>query len=375
MRTKSRKKEEKPCQYEDCPHPAEQFHEFCRWHTALVDKSQDDTVKGQLEEMVRQRQSLQGFRLCQARLDGANLMGANLEDAILIGAHLEQANLSGARLDNSDLSTAHLQEAYLLGASLSDANLIGARLEGADLSGAKLHNTRLFKTKLFNTHLDPKSLEGTLPPKGGRGRQIFRHLWHETLLCKHTIEEKERDFHYARHIYRMLKNNARSLGDNEDVGWAYFREKQNERRAYLCWLRCYHQALREQSGWQKWGKVVGLGAKYIVKYVSSTFFNILYGYGERPWRIAGWGLVVLLFAAFLFTAFDLTVVESDALPVSTWDRFCSNLYFSVVTFTTLGYGDYTKPGWGRLIAGLESSLGILCVVFFSIAMAKRSSDR
>jgi len=365
----------KTCQYEDCPHPTEQFHEYCRWHTASVDKSRDDTVKTQLEEMVRNRQSLRGFQLSRARLEGANLMNANLEEANLIGAHLERANLSLARLDKADLSTAHLQEAYLLGASLKNADLTGARLEGVDLSGAKLHNTLLFKAKLFNTHLDLDSLEGTLPQKKGKVRQMLRHLWHETLSGKHTIDEKTGDYHYARHIYRMLKNNARSLGDNEDISWAYLKEKQNERRAYFHGLRCYHPALQQQAGWQKWLKVVALGAKYAVKYVSSFIFNLLYGYGERPWRIAGWGIIVIFFAAFLFTTFDLTAVEPNAVTVSTWDRYCSNLYFSVVTFTTLGYGDYTKPGWGRLVAGLESSLGILCVAFFSIAMAKRTSDR
>ena len=97
----------KTCQYEDCPHPAEQFHENCRWHTASVDKSRDDTVKAQLEEMVRNRQSLRGFQLSQVRLAGANLMNANLEEVNLIGAHLERANLSLARLDKADLSTAH----------------------------------------------------------------------------------------------------------------------------------------------------------------------------------------------------------------------------------------------------------------------------
>lgn len=366
---------EKLCRYENCPHPAEQFHEFCRWHAASVDKSRDDTVKAQLEEMVRNGQSLRGFQLSQARLEGANMTGTHLEDANLIGARLEKTNLSLARLDNSDLSTAHLQEAYLLGASLKNVDLTGARLEGADLSGAKLHNAHLFKTKLFNTHIDLDSLEGTLPLKGGRLRQMLRHLWHESLLGKHIIQEKTGDFHYARHIYRMLKNNARSLGDNEDVSWAYLKEKQNERRAYFRWLRCYHPTLQKQTGWQKWVKVVGLGIKYTVKYVSSAIFNLLYGYGERPWRIAGWGLVVLLLAAFLFTAFDLTVVELDSPTVSTWEKFCSNLYFSVVTFTTLGYGDYTKPGWGKLVAGLESSIGILCVVFFSVAVSKRTSDR
>ena len=300
-------------------------------------------------------------------------MGAHLEDAILTAAHLEKANLSGEHLDNADLSTAHLQEAYLLGASLANTNLIGSRLEGADLSGARLHNTRLFKAKLFNTHLDPKSLIGTLPPKKGKIPKMLRQFWHETFLDKRTIEEKEGDFHYARFIYRMLKNNARSLGENEDTSWAYFKEKQTERRTYFHWIRCYHRDLQKQTGWQKWFRILGLGTKYTLKYLSLFCVNLIYGHGERPWRIAVWGVVILFLSALLFTAFDLTIVDLESPTL--WEKFLSNLYFSVITFTTLGYGDYTKPGWGKLIAGLESYLGLFCIALFSIAVAKRTSDR
>lgn len=39
------------------------------------------------------------------------------------------------------------------------------------------------------------------------------------------------------------------------------------------------------------------------------------------------------------------------------DEFSTSLYFSIVTWTTLGYGDFTPPQDIRLVAGLEALLG------------------
>jgi voltage-gated potassium channel Kch len=56
-------------------------------------------------------------------------------------------------------------------------------------------------------------------------------------------------------------------------------------------------------------------------------------------------------------------VAYRALPsISTLDTFEKAMYFSVVTFTTLGYGDITLPQeeW-RMLSGIEALNGILLV--------------
>ena len=49
-------------------------------------------------------------------------------------------------------------------------------------------------------------------------------------------------------------------------------------------------------------------------------------------------------------------------PISSLDTFEKAMYFSVVTFTTLGYGDITLPEheW-RMLSGIEALNGILLV--------------
>ncbi|MDP7162721.1 MAG: potassium channel family protein [Phycisphaerae bacterium] len=48
------------------------------------------------------------------------------------------------------------------------------------------------------------------------------------------------------------------------------------------------------------------------------------------------------------------------------------IYFSTVTFTTLGYGDFRpKPGFFRLLAGTEAFLGVALMPLFIVDLARK----
>ena len=72
--------------------------------------------------------------LSGANLDGINFSGADLSGALMQGASLKQANLSGVQLIHADLRDANLREASLERANLLLADFTGADLKGADLS-------------------------------------------------------------------------------------------------------------------------------------------------------------------------------------------------------------------------------------------------
>ena len=49
----------------------------------------------------------------------------------------------------------------------------------------------------------------------------------------------------------------------------------------------------------------------------------------------------------------------------------NSLYFSVVTFTTLGYGDITPLGYSRLIAAFEAFCGSFSLALFVVVFVKK----
>jgi hypothetical protein len=68
------------------------------------------------------------------------------------------------------------------------------------------------------------------------------------------------------------------------------------------------------------------------------------------------GIVMLMFLASLVEIASWAVVY---LPIQALPDLETALYFSAVTFTSLGYGDVTlKPPW-RLLSALESANGVI----------------
>lgn len=52
-------------------------------------------------------------------------------------------------------------------------------------------------------------------------------------------------------------------------------------------------------------------------------------------------------------------------------KFGNALYFTIITFTTVGYGDITPLNWMKMAVGLESFLGILFTSSFVVSLSRR----
>lgn len=86
-------------------------------------------------------------------------------------------------------------------------------------------------------------------------------------------------------------------------------------------------------------------------------------------QIALFALCVVLVSAVFFRC---TAGGENGLKDNKGGNFGECLYFSVVTFTTVGYGELTPIGWGRLVAGIEVLAG-LCLT--ALLIGKVASER
>lgn len=82
-------------------------------------------------------------------------------------------------------------------------------------------------------------------------------------------------------------------------------------------------------------------------------------------------LLVLLFAA-LHRGFGLQTAAAELAPILDWDIA---LYFSLVTWTTLGYGDLQPMRELQLLAALEAFLGYTYLGLIVGLIANRLSGR
>ena len=85
-------------------------------------------------------------------------------------------------------------------------------------------------------------------------------------------------------------------------------------------------------------------------------------------QVFQWYLIFIFFFGYIYWGFSIPFSKDDnevalSLPHS--------IYFSVVTITTLGYGDISPSNlWGMLLTGIEVILGIITLGLFlnSISM-------
>ena len=126
---------------------------------------------------------LEGAALPEAHLEHAELINAHLRGARLVGAYVERADLRSAHLEQANLREAHFDFAFLPSAHLEKAQLTGAHFVSANLTGAHLENARLREADLTNADLQEANLEGaTLIRTNILGANLSRVRLKETIF-------------------------------------------------------------------------------------------------------------------------------------------------------------------------------------------------
>ena len=311
----------------------------------LPDDLSDVVLKGRdLRGAQLSGKDLSGRDLSGADLSGAKLMGANLRGAKLFGAklckaELLQANLSDADLSKCDAASAgfgnvDLRGALLFGANLKAATLTQSCLAGADLRAADLSNARLRETDLSGADLSRANLQGADLSQARVDRTRF-------FDC---------DLRHSR--LRGIRGHAAADWVGADVRDADFAGAYMARREIAD--QNYLHEFRNQN------RISGI--VYWIWWATSDC-------GRSISRWTGWIVFIVLAFAGLFET-----VRVDWGDHPTW---LSSIYYSVVTLTTLGYGDVIPASVGaQIIAMIEVFLGYVMLggllSIFSNKMARRA---
>ena len=322
-----------------------------------------------LEGADLEEDNLQSAYLKGANLQGAKLREAHLENADLLLAHLENAILEGAHLEGAKLRGAHLENAELWGAHLEGANLSGAHLEGAELWEAHLEGARLHEAHLENANLREAHLEGAkLREAHLENAELHRaHLENAYLEEAHLDGAKLRETHLENanltRAYLQDANFSRAIVDGKTLIWdCDINRKTKFAGVGLGNIRIYsneRQLLEyniRRMNWEEWYPKQHWSLRWLVR----KFWQISnYGFSTGRIITTFFGLAILFAIIYYFApslVADLHVTGNNVLD------FIRACYFSIVTMTTLGFGDMyaNRESWaGHILLIVQVLLGYI----------------
>lgn len=282
--------------------------------------------------------------LVDADLFGADLRGANLSDADLSQADLRDANLSGANLVRANLSgtickNANLSEVFAEAADFSGANLFHANLSDARMQKATFREADLTGADLSRADVRWSDLTGTiLRGVNLRDSRVYR----------------------TRYSRERLRDKCEGARVSECYGNARFRRDVHD-QDYIDALAAH---LKETYPKRNWRRVL-------------FRFWALIDYGRSFGRVAIPSLAAILLFALIYLIPGM--VEYNGEPLESYDlhiRFGTAIYFSTVTYTTLGFGDVTPRGLtGEFFVVLEVLLGYLTLGLLVAILANKVARR
>lgn len=309
-------------------------------HLEHIDLSNTDLSGALFHGASLEGANLKGSTFFHCDFTDANLKDANLSEAILVladftGANLENANLAktgvlslsesrknrrGPRFIDANLRHTNLHHAYCVGSDFSGANLDATQfsdtnleqatfaksdLSSLDFSRANLTNAKLQECLLRKTNMQQALLVGANLQRADLSQADLR----SADLTSTNIEHCKLDgLQYNRRSFFRGIRLVGSYGSSRFIRFAKDQEFIEEFReahplAYIVWLG-------------------------------------LTDCGRSMVRVALWSQVLsILFGLIYFS------LGPDAFQISNpdglkWSVF-TTIYYSVVTFTTLGFGDIT----------------------------------
>ncbi len=298
---------------------------LCKWHDPSVPKETAED-RAELEHWAHSNRSMEGFKLAHAQLDGVNLVN--------------RGKKTGYTMRNADLYHAHLRNAHLFHIDLNGSSLVKA-----DLSGANLNCADLRDCNLLGVNFDGAKLEHV-----EWGRQICQEVDALRALREGRRGQAMDLLSQAEEIYRNLRRCAEDRGHFDNAGFFFYKEMIMRRLQMPLYS----------------------AGRFLSKLV-----DVFCGYGEKPDRVIISALVLIFVCTIGF--FFLGIHHGEEIivfsPASTYQEnllsfgYCA--YYSVVTFTTLGYGDMTPFGWSRLLAAFEAFTGAFAISLFVVVFVKK----
>jgi uncharacterized protein YjbI with pentapeptide repeats len=156
------------------------------------------------------------------------------------------------------------------------------------------------------------------------------------------MEDENLSFKEMETIYRSLKQNMERHGDYSRAGEFYYREMEMRRK----------------------------GTKKKKERLLLELYRFLAGYGEFYWNTAAFSGIIILIFALLYGISDC--LQYSVRNPCIYQEIIDVVYFSFVTFTTLGLGDIRPlTSLGKVLVCFEAVIGAFMIAVFVVVFVRK----
>lgn len=339
---------------------------------------------------------LDGIDFSGADLSGAIFAGASLKQAILAKTHLVHANLMDACLQDAVLSHANLLLADFSGADLRKADLSfsttevekspghmsrGPRFKDANLQGADLHNSYHYISDFSGANLADANLSGTMLERANMSNNDLSGI---NLVGANLLNVNFRGSNLSNirlngaelthaDLTESILSNADVCGTNlqsADFANAKVDGIRYDRKTRFKGIRvssCYGSArfrryAQDQDFVEEFKEA---HPYYYLLWLWST------DCGRSMLRVVIWSLALVFAFGLIFYSLGEAAFFISNKDTLQWSLF-TTVYYSVVTFTTLGFGDITpRSQLAAALVMVEVTIGYMTLgILISILATK-----
>ena len=236
----------------------------------------------------------------------------------------------------------------MYGVSLEGANLFKTNFEGANLKAANMKNSNMLGADFSNTKLNNVDW--------GEKNRVINEIEAEEALSLGNIDSAREKFSESEDIYRALKISLQFQSLGEDTSKMFLREMIVKRKQLPRFspLRFAHK-----------------------------FAHLAFGYGEKIENILYSIMVVLVTCTLIYgingvdyQERNLSFFADDIQEYGYLKTFGNLFYFSVVVFSTVGFGEITPLGLlNKTVMIFEGLTGGIITTILIIAIYRQLMDR
>lgn len=256
-----------------------------------------------IKEAIFQNKSGQG-----ADFYGANFSKAHFSSVDMTGCNLMEANLSFLRADGSVFYSADFLRTELTASSFTLCNFYAASFQEANMHSVEFYESHFQDCSFYRADLSKAKFYG-----GGYNSFAMQELRFN--LCGASFNNAI----FTSDTYFHLANVSKETD---------FRTISFESACYSAGLKQSIQYCNRRHNWNDWYDNNGTIVKSLVR-----LFWFASNYGSSPKRVLQSFFSVCFVYALIYWLFpSLTSASSEI-------SFVRSIYFSIVTMTTLGFGD------------------------------------